>query len=1012
MSLFNMRLLWVKFRALKSCITTLAAVLVVLSMPYGVSAQTATGILRGTVSDPDTAIIPGAQITLAPTSGSPVLGKSASDGTFRIVAPAGTYVVTVSMPGFATYSKAGVKIGSGQSVALDARLIVGEETQIINVTSDATTVGVDSDANASSTVIKGKDLDALSDDPDELSSELSALAGPAAGPNGGQIYVDGFTGGQLPPKSSIREIRINQNPFSAQYDRLGYGRVEVFTKPGTDKFHGSLSTQGNTGAFNTSTPFLGSTNNQPGYYTFFLLGNVTGPLTKTSSFSVGGSRRTINQNAIINPTGFYATSATSTTLCAPGQVGCASYPFPASARALLQPQLRQDITPRLDFALGSKNVLTTRYQYEGDSNTNGGIGTNRLPTAGFNSSSAEHTIQVSDTQTVSPRVVNESRFEYQRENSDETALSNAPSLNVQGVFNGGGSSAQNSHNVRTHIEVQNYTSFAAAKHFLRFGGRLRTTNESLTSNSGSNGSFTYSYLLDPCTDPGLTNKPATCVNTTVPCSTANISANPTANGATYFSSYECALTAGYGPSQVRLTTINTPTVSARQTDLGVYAEDDWKLRSNLTLSMGLRFEAQNAINSSHDFAPRVSVAYGVPRGDGKSPITVLRGGFGIFYDRFGLGDLLTVQQYAASGPAQSQATVSSPGVACQPGSITACFTGTGTSSSLRTIYSLAPNLRSAYTMQGAIGMDQQIGRIGTISVNYLTARGNHEYLTRLNRTAANGNTPGAYNYQLNSAAVFNQQQLLVNANLRTRTVTLFGFYAFGVGNSNSSGSGFIPTSNDPRVDYGRASFNNRHFSVSGATWTAPFKITVSPFLIIRSGIVYNVTTGTDINGDSIFNERPAFKSGVAANCSSANTFDANPSTSYTEIPINYCTGPTNVSANLRVGRAFGFGPKIERANGAASGGGPGGPRGMPGFGGGGGGRGGGGPFGGGGASTGRRYTLNLGAQAMNIFNIVPYLPPISTLSNAQFGRYTSLAGRPFSSSNAVRTVTLQATLNF
>ena len=71
-------------------------------------------------------------------------------------------------------------------------------------------------------------------------TDLQALAGPSAGPNGGQIYIDGFTGGQLPPKSSIREIRINQNPFSAEYDKLGYGRIEIFTKPGTDKYHGQI----------------------------------------------------------------------------------------------------------------------------------------------------------------------------------------------------------------------------------------------------------------------------------------------------------------------------------------------------------------------------------------------------------------------------------------------------------------------------------------------------------------------------------------------------------------------------------------------------------------------------------------------------------------------------------------------------------------------------------------------------------------------------------------------------
>src|SRR5581483_815201 len=91
-------------------------------------------------------------------------------------------------------------------------------------------------------VMRGSDLDALSDDRDDMAADLAALAGPGAGPNGGQIYIDGFTGGRLPPKSSIREIHINQNPFSAQYDHIGMGRVEVFTKPGTDEFHGNIQT--------------------------------------------------------------------------------------------------------------------------------------------------------------------------------------------------------------------------------------------------------------------------------------------------------------------------------------------------------------------------------------------------------------------------------------------------------------------------------------------------------------------------------------------------------------------------------------------------------------------------------------------------------------------------------------------------------------------------------------------------------------------------------------------------
>ena len=207
----------------------------------------ATGAtVRGLVADPDNAVIPGATVTLTPQSGKALTAVSGSDGNYVIRGvPAGNYSITVTMDGFASFVKEGVRITAGQALTVDAKLAIQTETQTVQVSTNTTQLSVDSDSNASSTVIKGADLDALSDDPDELSAELSALAGPAAGPNGGQIYIDGFTGGQLPPKSSIREIRINQNPFSAQYDRLGFGRVEIFTKPGTDKFHGSFQLQGN-----------------------------------------------------------------------------------------------------------------------------------------------------------------------------------------------------------------------------------------------------------------------------------------------------------------------------------------------------------------------------------------------------------------------------------------------------------------------------------------------------------------------------------------------------------------------------------------------------------------------------------------------------------------------------------------------------------------------------------------------------------------------------------------------
>ena len=133
--------------------------------------------------------------------------------------------------------------------------------------------------------MRGADLDALPDDPDDLASALQALAGAGAGPNGGQIYIDGFSGGQLPPKESIREIRINQNPFSAEFDRIGFGRIEILTKPGTDRLRGSFMLTDGNGVFNTRNPF--STKISPDFSTRMWSANVGGSLSKRASFFIG-----------------------------------------------------------------------------------------------------------------------------------------------------------------------------------------------------------------------------------------------------------------------------------------------------------------------------------------------------------------------------------------------------------------------------------------------------------------------------------------------------------------------------------------------------------------------------------------------------------------------------------------------------------------------------------------------------------------------------------------------------
>src|SRR5579863_3308690 len=226
-------------------------------------AQAASGSLRGQITDPSGAVISKADVALTPTAGTPLSTQSDAQGMyeFKGVAP-GEYTLDVVAQGFTLYENTKIEIGS-QPLRLNVALAIEVQTQKVQVSDTAPTVDVNPASNAGAIVISNKELEALPDDPDELLTDLQALAGPSAGPNGGQMYIDGFTAGQLPPKSSIREIRINQNPFSSEYDRLGYGRIEIFTKPGTDKFHGQFFVLGNTSAFNTRNPYLGDAEQQP-----------------------------------------------------------------------------------------------------------------------------------------------------------------------------------------------------------------------------------------------------------------------------------------------------------------------------------------------------------------------------------------------------------------------------------------------------------------------------------------------------------------------------------------------------------------------------------------------------------------------------------------------------------------------------------------------------------------------------------------------------------------------------
>jgi len=969
------------------------AVLVwLLSIPGQLFAQDGSGTLKGRVTDPSGAVIPQAAVSVTGTHGETKTAVTDNHGAYEIkgLAP-GNYTVSTTAKSFATSTEQNVAVSGNQVQEFDIALEIEVKPEKVEVEDQSTTVNTTASDNASSMVIRGKDLEALPDDPDELQQDLEALAGPSAGPNGGQIYIDGFTGGQLPPKSSIREIRVNQNPFSAEYDKLGYGRIEIFTKPGTDKYHGQFFIHGNDSAFNSLNPFVAEV---PPYHSELYNASIGGPLGKKASFFFTFEGRNINDSSVVNAT-----------ILDPN-----FDPVPFT-QAVPNPRTRFNLSPRIDYQLSKNNTLTARYQFLHNSESNEGIGQFSLPSQAYDSTNEEHTLQISDTQVLSPTVINEIRFEYARDNSTQTVQSFQPTVSVLGAFTGGGNQSGNPADIENRYELQNYTSMVRGNHLIKFGGRLRASTDSSRSNANFNGVFTFpSITAYQITEQGLHDG----------LTPAQIRA------------------AGGGASQFSITT-GQPLTEVSQVDVGLYAQDDWRIRPNLTLSYGLRFETQNNIHDHGNWAPRVSVAWGVGRGKNPSPKTVLRAGFGMFYDRF--AQSLVLQAERLDGATQQLTLVTDPDF--YPNIPALPIPGAQVSP---TIYQISPNLRAPMTMQTAVSVEHQITPKATMAVTYLYVRGEQQLFLR----NINAPLPGTYDpadpssgvrplggtdniYQYQSEGIFRQNQLIVNMRVNAGSrLSLFGYYTLNYANSNlgtggGGGASFLSNQYDPMADYGRSSFDVRHRVFLGGTLSFPYAFRLSPFMLVTSGQPYNVTTGQDLNGDSIFNDRPALIStttcptnvpqGPSFLCTPLGTFNSAATSGL--IPVNFGTGPTLFTLNLRLSKTFGFGKESKNS---ATAGGPGGPGGRGGRGGGpGGGLGGrglsgaggpGGGFFGMGGTTDRRYNLTFGVSARNVLNRLNFAPPVGDLSSPLFGQSNALAGGPYSSAGASRRIDLQLLFSF
>ena len=978
----------------------LTALLVLLASAL-VAAQQNRGTLRGVITDELGAVIVGANITLTDASGVQKKTTTNAEGVYNYAGLApGKYSLMAIAPGFSPSDVKEIDVTAArQSVDVTLKVTIEEK-----VTVEQTPVSTEATNNANQTVISGKDLDALPDDPDELAAALQALAGPSVGPNGGQIFIDGFSGSNMPSKDSIREIRINQNPFAAENDQPS-GRIDILTRPGTDKFRGGTSLNFSDESLNTRNPFAVTSSKRTPWQIRQYDVNLSGPVIKQkASFFVNFNRLETDDNELIRAT---VLDEDLNTL----EVG----------NAFLTPKRSTFFSPRLDYAINQNHTLVGRYNFNRFTFENQGVGGFNLPERGFNTVSTNHNLQLTETAILNPTTINETRFQYAAGRNENTGNVDVPALNVSGSFNSGGSQVGQSFNERRVWELNNFTAKQKGTHAIKFGGRIRhvSLDDNNEGNFGGTWSFTGGFGLTSIERYQLTLRLQEQGLTP-----AEIRA------------------AGGGAASFSINSGN-PFADVRQTDVGVFLQDDWRIRPNITLSYGLRYEIQTNTASKYDFAPRVAVAWSPGAANSaRPPKMVIRVGTGFFYNRFSEGSTLTVNRNNGVNLEQVFITEEArrilpptvdqqqaPNVAgayaiLNQWSPTSVPDVSGVPLNQQIVWEKDPNIQNPTVWAAGIQVERQLPRNITMFAGFYNIRIVHVIrardvnapfpatITPLTPLGVRPDPTRGEVYRFEASGQFNQRQFFVGFNSRfSRMFQLNGNYSLSKTTNDTDGQGstlFPMNSYDTSGEFGRGSFDIRHrFTIFGTINLPWQKIVVNPFVVANTGQPFNIITGQDLNLDRQVNERPSF-AGPNANCALSTirctkygNFNLVPLAGEEIVPRNFGNSPSSVVVNLRIGRNFAFGTINRGGNAAArpAAGGPGGgaaPVAAAGGGGGGGGPrpiGPGGPQGpgGGAAPSEKRFNLNVSLYVQNVFNHVNLGRPEGNLSSPNFGESLGLS---------------------
>jgi hypothetical protein len=443
----------------------------------GLSAQNPSGVaVTGTVLDPHQAGVFGAKVTLKPTDGTEVQSASAdSVGTFRFEGvPPGNYDVQIEQQGFKP-SVSRVRVGTQAPRPLRVVLALADVQQQVTVNAELTQVSTNTADNLDTVSMDRTALDNLPIfDQDFIGTMSRFLDASSVGTNGVTLIVDGVESTRAGVSASaIQEVKLNQDPYSAEFSRPGRGRIEIITKPGSAAFHGTFNFLFRDYLLNARDPFALI---RPPEQRRIFEGNLTGPLgrSKKTSFLISADREEEDSQAVI---------------VAQGPSGEIRQTAPA-------PQRNTELAGSMNHQIGENHLISIRGVYTDRTIHNQGVGGFTLPEAGTNFEDREDIIFFNHSGLFTKKLLNQFRLLVAREHMPTTSIDPGPKIVVLGAFTGGGAQGDR-------LQTENHAIFneilvwSGAKHTLRSGLNVSDlSRRGLDDNTNTVGTYTFSTLQD------------------------------------------------------------------------------------------------------------------------------------------------------------------------------------------------------------------------------------------------------------------------------------------------------------------------------------------------------------------------------------------------------------------------------------------------------------------------------------------------------------------------------------